>query len=65
MRSTLLALCLVLTGCASIEGLSNRVSCTPTGDRAFINSMYWQFGITSVLHPDDAIAICVAPPIRN
>jgi hypothetical protein len=65
VKLALLLLCVALTGCASVEGLSNRVSCTPSGDVAFVNSMYWQFGITSILHPDDALAICVAPPIRN
>ena len=45
-----------------LKGLSdkftNSISCSTDGKKAFFNSMYWLFGITSTVNQGDATSIC-------
>ena len=58
MKYLLLILLLPLTGCATLEMLDNRVSCTVSGDQAYVNSMYGPIGVSSKIAKQDADAIC-------
>lgn len=49
---------LALSGCAQLEMLDNRVSCTVGGDQAYVNSMYGPLGVTSKISQKDSENIC-------
>lgn len=50
-----LAMIALTSGCASFKGtFENRIAVTLTCDRAFVNSLYGAFGITSELSVADA-----------
>jgi hypothetical protein len=59
-----LAAAALLAGCGSLPAdmLANRVSRTLDCKKMYINSMYWKFGVTSEVAPEDNAAIpCVTP----
>ncbi len=54
----LVFLCMLLSGCASLDFLENRVSCSVDGKQAYVNSMYGPVGVTSKVAKADAAVIC-------
>ena len=55
-----LAMIALTSGCASMKGqFENRITVTLTCDRAFVNSLYGLFGITSELSASDAAVLRV------
>lgn len=52
------ALALLLSGCAAVDVLENRVSCSADGKHAYVNSLYGPVGVTSKIAPADAKVIC-------
>ena len=55
--TTIIAACL-LAGCGTLDGkLDNVLVVTPSGDRAFVNSLYGPIGISAELRKQDAAAL--------
>ncbi len=61
MKKTIAALVVAaaaLSGCATTDGLTNRVTCSKAGDKAYFLSLYWRFGVSAEVDQRDATAIC-------
>ena len=57
-------ICISASGCAALNTakyLGNRVTCTVSGDKAYVTSLWGVFGISSEVVEEDADVICGAP----